>query len=104
MASAKKIPAHLAEPRLPAEPTKDAATYMISSSHELTAPVGFWSSRPLLQLCAQAQDCNGAPRTILLTLELTEVDALQWDISRAEALLTEQNTRTHVGPAQLLFR
>ena len=104
MASAKKIPARPATPRLPAEPTEDAPTCMISSNHGLTAHVGFWNSRPVLQLRARAQDHNGAPCAILVTLELAELDALERDISRAEALLNEHNTRTHAGPARLLFR
>ena len=98
MASAQKIPTHQAAPRLPAEPTKDAPTYMISSNHGLTAHVGYWNSRLLLQLQARAQDRNGAPRAILVTFELAELDAL------AEALLNEHNTRTHAAPARLLFR
>ena len=102
--SAKKIPACPAAPRLPAELNEDAPTYMISSNHGLTANVGYWNSRPLLQLRARAQYRNGAPRTILLTLEFAEVDALERDIGRAEALLNEHNTRTHAGPARLLFR
>ena len=77
---------------------------MISSNHGLTANVGYWNSRPLLQLRARAQYRNGAPRTILVTLEFAEVDALEQDIGRAEALLNEHNTRTHAGTAQLLFR
>ena len=104
MASAQKIPASPAVPRLPAEPTKDAPTYMISRNHGLTAHVGYWNSQPLLQLRARAQDCNSAPRAILVTLELAELDALERDIGRAEALLNEHNTRTHAAPAQLLFR
>ena len=77
---------------------------MISSNHGLTAYVGFWNSHPLLQLRARAQDRNGAPRAILVTLELAALDALERDIGWAEALLNEHNTRTHAGPAQLLFR
>ena len=77
---------------------------MISSNHGLTAHVGYWNSPPLLQLCTRVQDRNGAPRTILVTLELAELDALEWNIGRAEALLNEHNTRMHAGPARLLFR
>ena len=104
MASAKKIPARpaLAAPRLPAELTEDAPTYMISSNHGLTAHVGFWNARPLLQLHARAQDRNGAPLSILVTL--AELDALERDISRVETLLNEHNTRMHAGQARLLFR
>ena len=40
---------------------------------------------------------------ILVTLELAELDALEWDISWAETLLNEHNTRMHAGPAGLLF-
>ena len=104
MASAQKIPAHQAAPRLPDEPTEDAPTYMISSNHGLTAHVGYWNSWLLLQLLARAQDRNGAPRVILVTFELAELDALERDIGRAEALLNEHNTRTHAAPARLLFR
>ena len=104
MASAQKIPARPAAPRLPAEPTADAPTYMISSNHGLTAHIGYWNSRPLLQLRARAQDRNGAPLAILVTLELAELDALERDIGRAEALLNEHNTRTHAAPVRLLFR
>ena len=103
MASAQKIPTPLATPRLPAEPTEDAETNMISSNLGLTAHVAYWNSRPLLQLCARAQDRNGAPCTILVMLELAELDALEQDIGRAEALLNEHNTRTHAGRAWLLF-
>ena len=77
---------------------------MISSNHGLTAHVGYWNSRPLLQLRARAQDRNGAPRAILVTLELAELDVLERDIGWAEALLNEHNTRMHAGPVQLLFR
>ena len=104
MASAQKIPAHPDAPRLLAEPTEDAPTYMISSIHRLTAHVGYWNSRPLLQLRARAQDGNDAPCAILVTLELAALDALEWDIGRAEALLNEHNTRMHAGPARLFFR
>ena len=104
MASAQKIPARRAAHRLPAEPTEDAPTYMISSNHGLTAHVGYWNSCPLLQLRARAQDRNGAPRAILVTLELAALDVLEWDIGWVEALLNEHNTRTHAGPARLLFR
>ena len=104
MASAQKIPPHTAVPRLPAELTEDAPTYMISSNHGLTAHVGYWNSRPQLQQCGRAQDRTGAPRAILVTLaELAELDVLQRDIGRAEALLNEHNTRMHAGPARLLF-
>ena len=91
-------------PARPAEPTEDALTYMISSNHGLTAHVGYWNSRPLLQLRTRAQDRNGAPRAILATMELAKLEALERDIGRAEALLNEHNTRTHAGPARLLFR
>ena len=74
---------------------------MISSNHGLTAHVGYWNSWPLLQLRAWAQDRNGA---ILVTLELAELDALERNIGRAEALLNEHNTRPHAAPARLLFR
>ena len=104
MASAQKIPARLAAPRLPAELTEYAPTYMISSNLRLRAHVSYWNCRPLLQLCALAQDRNGAPHAILVTLELAELDALEWDIGRAEALLNEHNTRMHAGPARLFFR
>ena len=100
MASAQKIPARPAVPRLPAETTEDALTYMISSNHGLTAHVGYWNSRPLLQLRAWAQERNGAPRAILVMMELAELDALERDIGRVEALLNEHNTRMHA----LLFR
>ena len=103
MASAQKIPARPAVPRLPAELIKDALTYMISSNYGLTAHVCFCNSCPLLQLHARAQDHNGAPCSILVTLELAELDALEWDIGRVEAFLNEHNTRTHAAPARLLF-
>ena len=86
MASAKKIPtgpaAAAAAPSLPVKPTEDTPTYMISINHGLTANVGFWNARPLLQLPSRAQDHNGAPRAILVSLELAKLDALDWDISR----------------------
>ena len=104
MASAQKIPARPAASRLPAELTENAPTYMISSNHGLTAHVGYWDSRPLLQLHARAQDRNGAPRAILVMLELAELDALERNIGRAEAFLNEHNTRTHAAPGRLLFR
>ena len=104
MASALKIPARPAAPRLPAEPTEDAPIYMISSNHGLTAHVGSWNSWPLPQLRALAQDRNGAPHAILVTLELAELDALELDIGQAEALLNEHNTRMHAASARLLFR
>ena len=104
IASAQMIPTRPATPRLPAESTEDAPSYMISSNHGLTAHVGYWNSRPLLQLRAWARDRNGAPRTILVMLELAELDAMEWDIGWAEALLNEHNNRTHAGPAGLLFR
>ena len=103
MASAQKIPACPAMPRLPAEPTEDAQTYMISSNHGLTAHVGYWKSRLLLQLCARAQDRHGAQCAILVALELAELHALEWDIGRAEALRTEHNTRSLACLAWLLF-
>ena len=61
-------------------------------------------ARPLLQLRSWAQDRNGAPHSILVTLELAELDALEGDISRVETLLNEHNPRIHAGPARLLFR
>ena len=104
MASAQNIPTRLAMPRLLVELTEDAPTYMILSNQGLTAHVGYCNSRPLLQLYAQAQDRNGASRTVLVMLELAELDTLERDIGQAEALLNEHNTRTHAGPARLLFR
>ena len=77
---------------------------MISSNHGLTAHVGYWNSRPLLQLRAWAQDRNGAPRAILVTLELAELEALEWGIGWAEALLNEHNTRMRAAPARIFFR
>ena len=60
---------------------------MISSNYGLTAHVGYWNSRPLLQLRARAQDRNGALRAILVMIELAGQDAPERDIGWAEALL-----------------
>ena len=63
----------------------------------------------MMTLLAYAQCDNlvvvddGAPCAILVMFELAALDALEWDIGRVEALLNEHNTRTHAGPAQLLF-
>ena len=43
-------------------------------------------------------------RTVLVTLELSEIEALERDISQVESLLQEHNARTRQGAAQLLFR
>ena len=90
-------------PRLPSESSEDIPVYVIFSKHGWTAHVSYWNGQALLQLCAQCQDRNGSQCSIMVTLDLSEVEALERDISRAETLLQEHNVRTRKGTAQLLF-
>ena len=90
-------------PRLPSDSAEDIPVYVIFSKHGWTAHVNYWNGQALLQLCAQCQDRNGSQCSIMVTLDLSEVEALERDISRAETLLWEHNVRTRKGTARLLF-
>ena len=89
--------------RLPSESAEDIPVYVIFSKYIWTAHVSYWNGQALLQLCAQCQDRNDAQCSIMVTLDLSEVEALERDISRAETLLQEHNVRTRKGTARLLF-
>ena len=89
--------------RLPSESAEDIPVYVIFSKHGWTAHVSSWNGQALLQLCAQCQDRNGSQCSIMVTLDLSEVEALEHDIGQAETLLQEHNVRTCKGTARLLF-
>ena len=65
--------------------------------------MSYWNGQALLQLCAPYQDRNGSQCSIMVTLDLSEVEALERDIGRAETLLQEHNVRTCRGTARLHF-
>ena len=90
-------------PRLPSEPAEDTPVYVIPSNHGLTAHVSYWSGRTLLQLHAQCEDRNGSQCSIMVTLDMTEVEALGRDIAWAESLLQEHNAWMCDATARLLF-
>ena len=72
-------------PKIPSEPVEDTPVYVISGNHGLTAHMGYWNRRTLLQLCTQCQDRNGSQRNVMFTVDLDEVHALEHDISQVEA-------------------
>ena len=81
------VAAAAASPRLPSEPAEDTPVHVISSNHGLTAHVSYWNGQALIQLRAQCQDRNGLQRSIMVTLDAPEVEALTRDIARAENML-----------------
>ena len=89
--------------RIPSESAEDITVYVIFSTYIWTAHVSYWNGQALLQLCAQCQDRNDSQCSIMVILDLSEVEALERDISRAETLLQEHNVKTRKGTGRLLF-
>ena len=90
---------------MPAEPAiEDTRTYCISANHGVTAHVGHWNGRALLQLRAKTQDKAGGVRHVLVALDQWEVNRLSQEIREAERLCHLHQARTNQAPGRLLYK